>query len=301
MKCDLPDRDKLLADYINEALSEKDREKFEEHCFNCEICFQDLKLKNKKVGLAKQERDELYADYLKKRTTLEKLCTTKPGFFKSFITMLSQTYRERSYRFVYATVAAAAIVILCFFIYKSTTYDNIIRNESYLSAEQDSSQAKPQIAEKEDSIIIKEPEHFATVPKRKQEKEFNDIEEIREEEKEIEIDSEPNYAANFTAYPIYEYAIDEATRSTDYSINIISPKIGEDVKDGLQFRWETDYKGPLYLEIFTNRDSLIFNEQPEDNKLVSAKKLKPGLYYWKLISKDDLLYVGKFLVGKKSQ
>ena len=71
MKCNLPNRDKLLDDYINEALSEEDREKFEEHCFNCEICFQDLKARDNKAALAKQEWDELYAKYLEKRSALE--------------------------------------------------------------------------------------------------------------------------------------------------------------------------------------------------------------------------------------
>ncbi len=296
MKCDLPNRDELLDDYINEALCRKDREKFEEHCFNCEICFQELKLRDKKVGLAKQEWDELYSNYLEKRSTLKKQGITKPSFLKSFITMLSQIYKEIPYRFVYATAAAAAILILCFFIYKSTTHDKKIKDESYISAEQNSSQAKPQITEKEDSTIIKEPEHFATVPKREQEKEIDNVKEISEEEEEIDI--EPNYAANFTPHPIYEYAIGEVTRSTDYSMSVLSPKIGEDVKDSSQFRWETDYKGNLYLEILTNRDSLILSEQPKDNKLLIIKKMKPGLYYWKLKSNDDLLYLGKFFVGK---
>jgi hypothetical protein len=297
MKCDLLNRDKLLDDYINEALSEKDREKFEEHCFNCEICFQEVKLRDKKAGLAKPEWDELYADYLEKRSALEAHNIKKPGSLKSFIAMLSQIYMEIPYRFVYATATAAAILILCFFIYKSTTHDKTIKDERYILAEQDSSQVKPQITEQADSFVIKEPEeHFAIAQKQDEEKEVEDLEEISEENEEIDI--EPDYAANFTPYPVYEYVIGEATRSTDYSIQVLSPKIDEDVKDSLLFRWETDYKGPLYLEIFTNRDSLIFSEQPEDNKLVFTKKLKPGLYYWKLLSKDELLYIGKFFVGK---
>ena len=296
MKCDLLNRDKLLDDYINEALSEKDKGKFEEYCFNCEICFQDLKVRDNKAGLTKEELDELYSIYSEKRSALEVRNLKKPGFFKSFLATLSQIYMEIPFKFLYAPAAAAVILILCFFIYSSTTHDKKNKPESYILAEQDSSQVKPQITEQADSSLIKEPQHFAVVQKQDQAKEVEDLEEISEEDEEIDI--EPNYAANFTPYPVYEYEIGEATRSTDYSIKVLSPKIGEDIKDSIHFRWESDYSGPLYLEILTNRDSLIFSEQPEDNKVVFTKKLKPGLYYWKLNSKDDLLYIGKFYMNK---
>lgn len=298
MKCDFPNRDKLLADYINEILSEKDRKNFEEHCFNCEICFQEVKRRDNKAGLTKEEWDELYSDYLAKRSTLEDQNIKKSGLLKSFITMLSQIYLERPSRFVYVSAAAAAILILCFFGYKATIHDKKIRPEKHTLAEQDSSLVKPQITEQADSSLIEEPAHFAIAQKQDQEKEVADLEEISEEKEQEEIDIEPNYAANFTPYPVYEYEIGEATRSTDYSIKVLSPNIGEDIKDSIHFIWESDYSGPLYLKIFTNRDSLIFSEQPEDNKVVFTKKLKPGLYYWKLIGKDDLLYIGKFYMNK---
>lgn len=105
--------------------------------------------------------------------------------------------------------------------------------------------------------------------------------------------------ANFEVSPYLEEMIVDISRS--YSITILSPKIGENVKRNILFYWEIDIEGPIYLKILNNRGDELFSYEPEKNQFRFNEKLPPGLYYWKLQSEDDLLFVGKFFVKKPKE
>lgn len=102
------------------------------------------------------------------------------------------------------------------------------------------------------------------------------------------------YAANFEPLPYYEEMFGEVTRS--HAIDVLSPKIGDKMIDSIMFQWEMSTGEVVHLKILNNRGEEIVHYLPEQNRFIFKEKLEPGLYYWKLETEDELVYVGKFLV-----
>jgi len=105
-------------------------------------------------------------------------------------------------------------------------------------------------------------------------------------------------AANFVVDPDLESMIEETYRS-ELSLKIITPKIGQELKGNnlISFQWKGKSDKKLKLEIFNNKSGKIGEIKGfTDNKAVLNKKLQPGLYYWKLETENDLLYLGKFII-----
>ncbi len=59
MECNLKNRSELIADYLLGNLSEDKAKAFEEHYFQCEICFNELKAAEDAIKLIKQEGPEI--------------------------------------------------------------------------------------------------------------------------------------------------------------------------------------------------------------------------------------------------
>ncbi len=55
MKCNFNDREKFISGYLTRDLDEKDLLKFEEHYFQCEECFNELKAAEQAVSLIRNE------------------------------------------------------------------------------------------------------------------------------------------------------------------------------------------------------------------------------------------------------
>ena len=75
--------------------------------------------------------------------------------------------------------------------------------------------------------------------------------------------------------------------------------MGEEVKNKLTFKWNSTTSEKLTIKILSNKEDLLAESTPVNNEYeldVVANNYKAGLYYWKLESKDNLLYVGKFFV-----
>jgi hypothetical protein len=116
-----------------------------------------------------------------------------------------------------------------------------------------------------------------------------------------EINEEKQYSQNFKESPVLESFIETGLRSED--LEIISPKNNKSFKfkEKLRFKWETESLKIITIEIWHFKDNIdkkILERTSENNKLIINNKLVPGLYYWKLISDDELIYVGKFFVGQ---
>ena len=67
MKCKIKNREKVINDYFLGALSKADKEAFDEHCFNCDICFHELMLKEEALNLIKEKGRSIFAEYLRKQ------------------------------------------------------------------------------------------------------------------------------------------------------------------------------------------------------------------------------------------
>lgn len=108
--------------------------------------------------------------------------------------------------------------------------------------------------------------------------------------KENRYQTPPNYRVN----PNLEVMVGSQSRSVD--VQIQSPRNNVYLKGDILFSWEEAGLKPLHLKILNNRNEALFEYEVDKNQLEFKKKLRPGLYYWKLESKHDLLYVGKFFI-----
>ncbi|MFQ5616118.1 MAG: hypothetical protein ACE5GO_06630, partial [Anaerolineales bacterium] len=54
--------------------------------------------------------------------------------------------------------------------------------------------------------------------------------------------------------------------------------------------------GPLELRILNNKQKQLYSFQINGNRLAFDEKLQPGLYYWAVLSKGEMIYLGKFIV-----
>lgn len=95
-----------------------------------------------------------------------------------------------------------------------------------------------------------------------------------------------------------EYFIDSRTRSAE--LGILSPKpnqrfFGKEIV----FAWENVTTDSLTIKVLDNHGNLIYLLCPEGNRAVLSNELSYGLYYWKLETEEDLLYLGKFYFRKR--
>jgi hypothetical protein len=109
-------------------------------------------------------------------------------------------------------------------------------------------------------------------------------------------DSRPVVEEGFRVNPNLEAMIDGKFRSV--AVQVISPRNRETYGRDIVFSWKNFKKKPLTLKILNNRSRLLFQYDLEagENRFDFKEKLKPGLYYWKLECRQDLLYVGNFYI-----
>lgn len=101
----------------------------------------------------------------------------------------------------------------------------------------------------------------------------------------------------FQKLPSFESQIGQEYRSD--AIEIISPKSIKTFisSENIDFQWQKADIKTLVLSLYNNQGKLIF--QKEISSIFTFKqRLQPGLYYWQLETKDDIVYTGKFLVVK---
>jgi hypothetical protein len=101
--------------------------------------------------------------------------------------------------------------------------------------------------------------------------------------------SEPVLADNFTESPNLEDLVHTDFRSS--SVEVISPSNGDVVQTPILFKWKGTDEA-MTLKILTNKERTIVS----GDAFTVNKKLAPGLYYWKLETKKELVFIGKFLV-----
>ena len=109
-----------------------------------------------------------------------------------------------------------------------------------------------------------------------------------------QISQQKNLADNFSESPNLEDLINSTSRSA--SLIGISPKNGIMVNRHILFEWKGVELGSVTVKILSNKEKVLKSFKIEGSKFLFAGKLNPGLYYWELESKEELLYVGKFFV-----
>ena len=116
----------------------------------------------------------------------------------------------------------------------------------------------------------------------------------------LRIEAEPSadlYAANFIAAPDLESLLEAETRAADFVA--LSPKNDTLTQNNIVFAWQSEVPEALQLQILDNRETIIFEKARISSPFSFQEKLMPGVYYWKITSAEELLYVGKFWVGRR--
>jgi hypothetical protein len=102
------------------------------------------------------------------------------------------------------------------------------------------------------------------------------------------------YAANFTESASLQGFVGQDFRSE--GVEIVSPLIGATVKESVVFEWKGEVQSPVVLRILSNRENPVYQSTVSGSRVVVRKDFTPGLYYWKLESNGELVYVGTFRV-----
>jgi hypothetical protein len=100
----------------------------------------------------------------------------------------------------------------------------------------------------------------------------------------------------YETLPYLEGMIGNVSRSE--SITILSPGVGETVRANPSFKWEGTEGETIYLVVLDHLGNERFALMTDSSEVRLPKRLSPGLYYWKLESAEDLLYLGKFVVRR---
>jgi hypothetical protein len=106
---------------------------------------------------------------------------------------------------------------------------------------------------------------------------------------------------NFRVNPNLESMIGTQYRSV--TTQIISPRNNSTLSGDIVFAWKKTSQGPppLTLKIINNKNEVCYHYSVKGNRFIFKQKLTPGLYYWKLENRMDLLYLGKFFIRSNSK
>ncbi len=81
-----------------------------------------------------------------------------------------------------------------------------------------------------------------------------------------------------------------------FAADVISPANNDTLLLPVRFEWAIDLEEKIFLKIMNNMEEERFSGEADNNRFEFREQLAPGLYYWKLETEDDLLYVGRFYV-----
>lgn len=114
-----------------------------------------------------------------------------------------------------------------------------------------------------------------------------DTQNIHSREKEL-------LAMQFEKSDYFESFIDNFRSN---QIEILSPEGSASFPAGsvILFEWAHHQEDSLFVKLFNNLEKNIFTAHVKQQFLFK-EKLGPGLYYWKLESEEDLLYMNKFTI-----
>lgn len=133
-------------------------------------------------------------------------------------------------------------------------------------------------------------------------KQNSDSEKLKvEEENAIDEDSKlvELLANNYTESTVFETLMQVEYRNV-LNIKIRSPKNNQSYNSGnsIIFNWEEKIEDQIMLKIFNNTYfEPIITYRIVSSPFTMSNKLKKGLYYWKLETEEELLYVGKFIIN----
>jgi hypothetical protein len=103
-------------------------------------------------------------------------------------------------------------------------------------------------------------------------------------------------ASRYRVNPNLENMIGSRLRSGLFEVP--GPANGSIIKEPIHFSWKKALVTPHTLKIVNNKNQVLYTYPVQGTSFDFNETLPPGLYYWKLESQNELLYVGKLFIGK---
>jgi len=230
MKCELKNRDQLIADYVTGDLPEEVAATFETHYFSCQTCFQALRLTEDAAHIIEKEGPELLKV---KRSWLENLLNR--------LKIELGTPEERTFNSILKPAFLIPIILV-------TVGLSIVLW---------------QFAEKSQPL--------------------------------------QRFAANFQQSAYLDNLISQTYQSSSV-IQRIEPENDKNFEDRILFKWQlqTTVQRPSQLEIriLNNKEEELYGFFVEGKEFSFEERMDPGVYYWALLSEEEMLYLGRFTYQK---
>lgn len=102
-------------------------------------------------------------------------------------------------------------------------------------------------------------------------------------------------AANYSPLPELESLVGANTRGEAF--NALSPGSWPRAAE-ITLRWKASSPGPWTIVLVDNRGKSLNETKADGDEVVLSGPFRPGLYYWKVLRNEELMYVGKFRVEK---
>lgn len=103
-------------------------------------------------------------------------------------------------------------------------------------------------------------------------------------------------ASRYRVNPNLENMIGSRVRSGLFEV--LGPGNGSVITEPIRFSWTKALVRPHTLKIVNNKNQVLYMYPVQGNSFDFDETLASGLYYWKLESQNELLYVGKFFIGR---
>jgi hypothetical protein len=269
MNCILKNRDEVIEKYLGKLMNEQEAEAFEKHMFDCDECFNDVLIRQHVSELVKTEGRELFTSFSSDRS-------------KSTESKTEIVFERYNPKYWLIVAAAAAIIFIGGYLITQTIWKNNPGQKGIVHI----------LSEKINKPVpvIKEKEKVSekTGLNSKNTKSKSNADNIKNDNQLL--------AQNFTESPNFENLIAQHFRS-DFATEISSPALNSIFSNGkINFEWKTGAKESIILKIYNNREHLLYSAKTDRNQLKVNLNAEPGLYYWKLETEDNLLYVGRFLI-----
>lgn len=232
MKCELKNRDQLIADYVTGDLPEDAAATFETHYFSCQTCFQALRLTEDAVHIIEKEGP---AVLMVERSWLENLLSRLkielgPPGERTFNSILRPAFLIP----IISVTVGLSIVIW-------------------------------QFAEKSEPL--------------------------------------ERFTDNFQHSAYLDNLISQTYQSST-GLQRVEPENDVNFDGKILFKWkfagdERQQPNRLEFRILNNKEEELYGFVVEGNEFSFEEQIDPGVYYWALLSEEEMLYLGRFTYQKR--